>query len=130
MPSSANAHGTHELSVTLAEPKKAKAFYKRFGRFIAVNRKTYELVVCSSLIIGGQDCAGACVSEERRIYINLSASGPVEETLIHEIGHAEVHEGGYRQRTDWDPNLEEMLVELFGKAISHQYTLKVRGRRA
>ena len=126
MPSPKDVNRASELHLTLAEPRKTKAFHKRYGRYIAVNRKVYELVVCTSLFIDGQDCAGACVAEEKRLYINISSSSPVEEILLHEIVHAEIGEAGYRQRIDWDPNLEEPLCELVGRALSHTYKLQIR----
>ena len=125
MSSSKNASGAHELRCSLEETAKTKAYRKRYGHFLRINRKEYELVFCRALNYEGQDVAGLCASDEQKIYINTS-SEPIEETLLHEVWHAEVAEAGLRQMENWSPDLEELTAELIGKAISHNFRLKKR----
>lgn len=125
MSSAKNASGPYELRCQMEEASKTKSYRKRFGHFIRINRKEYELVFCKDLSYEGKEVAGLCASDERKIYINTSAE-PIEETLLHEIWHAEVAEAGLRQMTNWSEDLEELTAELIGKAVSHNYKLTKR----
>jgi hypothetical protein len=125
MSSTPNAGRAHELHCTRETAKNLRALHKRYGRTVRVNRKEYELVFCAQLAVGGEEVAGACVSQDREIYVS-TAYPQIEETLIHELVHAEIHEAGFRCRIDWDPNLEEMFCELVGRSISHGFSLRRR----
>jgi hypothetical protein len=82
---------------------------------VRVSRQSeYELVFCTSArSTSGEEVAGrvSSSSERQDLRINIRASTQIEETLIHEIGHAELWEGGFRQRSDWDADVEEQIVE-------------------
>jgi hypothetical protein len=43
---------------------------------------------------------------------------------MHELVHAELCELGYRQRNDYDENLEEMLCDMVGRMISHGWSIR------
>jgi hypothetical protein len=125
MSSTPHAGRFNELRFTLEKPARIKALHKRYGHFIRVSRQSVELVFCTSLEYEGEEPAGLFVPSERQIYINIRAA-PIEETLIHEIGHAELWEGGFRQRSDWDADVEEQIVETIARGLSHMYHLRLR----
>lgn len=104
--------------------KRAKRpdLYKRYGRSIRVNRTDYKVIFCEEVLNEGKPVTGLCVPSERVLLIKTD--DPIEETLLHEICHAEFQEGGFVQRSDWDEKLEEQMAETIARAISHNYTLK------
>lgn len=125
MSSAENARGACQLRYTPCKAKELKALHRRFGHTIRINRKDYELIYCTGLETDGKDAAGLCCPEDKQIYIQVNAA-PVEETLIHEIMHAELWEAGFRQRSDWDEDVEEQIVETAARSISHLYRLTLR----
>jgi hypothetical protein len=48
---------------------------------------------------------------------------------MHETYHAELIEGGFRQRTNWDYDLEEQIVETLANAVTHNFIIKARGKK-
>jgi hypothetical protein len=125
MPSAKNATRTHSIELKVANAQTTKSFRKRYGRFVQINRKQYELVFCEFIRYEGQEVAGLCKTDEKTIFIDISHN-PIEETLIHEIVHAEVEESGLRQMVNWSDDLEELLAEMLAKSISHSYTLRLK----
>ena len=96
-------------------------FNKMYGNVIRINRHDYRIVWCRDLNHNGP-CAGLCDVANKEIYVDVSTD--IEETLIHETSHAEVFEAGFRQRNDWDMNLEEMLVETMAKGVSSAFKIR------
>ena len=74
--------------------------------------------------MNGEHVCGVCNPQDYILYIDVDSN--IEETLLHEIIHAEVAEGGYRQRDSWCFDLEEMFAELVAQSISHSFSLKRR----
>lgn len=90
---------------------------------LQINRKSYKVIYSKGLKYNSNSIAGLCVSELQTIFVNLDEGG-VDSTLLHECGHAELCESGFRQRPDWTHELEEMLVETFAESITHNFLLK------
>lgn len=95
--------------------------YKKFGRWVQVGRYKYKVRFQQTLSHEGQEVLGLCDPVAKILYISLQ--GSIADTLIHEIGHAEICESGLRQRPDWDINNEEQVVELLGAGIAHNFEL-------
>lgn len=97
-------------------------YRKKFGRFLQVSRKKYDIIYCDGLDCQGS-IAGLCVSQDQKIFIDINLDN-LESTLLHEFLHAEVCEGGYRQRPEWDRGFEEQFVENMSEALCHNFALK------
>lgn len=94
---------------------------KRFN--VRISRADYEVLYCKHVEYRGQHVAGLCDIEAKKIYIDTSTEDTTE-TLLHEILHAEVYEGGIRQYPSWSQDLEEVLVEVFSRSIASLFTLR------
>jgi hypothetical protein len=97
-------------------------FNEKWGRSIPIHRHEYKFVWCDELEHGGTKAAGLCDPNNKLIYIDVSYE-QIEVVLLHEIFHAEMNAMGYRVRTDYDKNLEEMIVDNLGEAVHHNFRL-------
>lgn len=107
--------------VTTNEAVSTGRVTKRFH--IRISRADYEVLYCKHVEYQGHHVAGLCDIEAKKIYIDTSTEDPTE-TLLHEILHAEVYEGGIRQYPSWSQDLEEVLVEVFSRSIASLFTLR------
>lgn len=63
----------------------------------------------------------------QQIFIDASVDEQeMTATLMHEVGHAILLESGFRQRDDFDLNLEEQIVEVISQSIAGNYRLSKR----
>jgi hypothetical protein len=99
-----------------------QSYNEKWGRTIRLGRHDYKFVWCDELEMDGNRAAGLCDPGDLTIYIDVSFD-PIEEVILHEIFHAEMMNMGYRVRTDFDKNLEEMIVDNLGSAIFHNFRL-------
>jgi hypothetical protein len=102
--------------------KEAQAFYKKYGRWVQVNRRRYDIILCDRLVYMESHVLGLCDTHTRVLYINKHCNN-IASTLIHEIGHAEAHESGFKQRNNWCSDNEEHFVETMGESITYNYEL-------
>jgi hypothetical protein len=107
----------------MIEFKKAKGPSK-FGKSLRLAHKDYQLVFCEELTIDGVSCRGLCDLTDKVIYV--VQDGDMEATLLHEIFHGLVYESGFKQRNDWDQNMEEALVEVFSQNVVNLFQIKRR----
>jgi len=125
MPTITDASETESTTYRAIGVAKRKRFEAKFGKVVRVSRKDYSIVYCHELRSGGQDLAGLCEPNRRVIYINTDFE-PIEETLLHELFHAEFSESGLHQTNVWNHDLEELVVEMLSKAMAHLYNLRKR----
>jgi hypothetical protein len=105
--------------------KKVAAKYSRkYGVEVQINRTKYGIVWCENVQLSGSFVAGLCDPQSKKLYIDPRYE--TEATLMHEIFHAELCEAGFRQRNDWDMNLEEQIVETLSQAIAHGFKIRKR----
>lgn len=117
-------------------PKEIQAkLQKKYGTWVQVNRRKYDLVFCTDITVlnsAGEPAyspQGLCDVQTKALFVcvaNDMHEEFIESTLIHEIAHAEIHESGFKQRTDWCANLEEQIVETVGESISYNFKLQRR----
>jgi hypothetical protein len=100
----------------------------RYGRTVQINRHKYKVKWCGDLKINGECINGLCDLEARVLYVDVGAQD-FDATLLHEIFHAEFVEGGFRQRTNWDNDLEEHIVEALSQSVAHNFEIKPRGAK-
>ena len=104
--------------------KAADRLARRYGRKIQIGRVVYRIIWCEEINVNGV-CAGFCDSVDHILYVDPKFDS-VEATLLHEVFHGECQEGGFRQRNDWDANLEEMLCEVISQSIAHNFVFRKR----
>jgi hypothetical protein len=110
-----------------AKPLKGKEKQKlerTYGKSIQINRKVYRIVYCEALLGDSQSIAGLCDSQSTTLYVVDGSD--IQETLLHEIIHAEIAESGIRQSPGWTRDIEEMVSENISQGISHTYRLKLK----
>ncbi len=80
-----------------ATVKAQKKFRDRFGTSFRAGHSIYRIVWCYDLFSDeGQAAYGVCSYEDKSIYIDIKQKD-IQETLIHEMFHAEVYESGMKQ---------------------------------
>jgi hypothetical protein len=104
-----------------AKGKSAQSLYKKYGRWVQINRRKYKIQFCLDLAYENNSVLGLCDVVNKILYINLQ--GDIASTLVHEIGHAESFESGFKQRANWCSDNEEHFVETMGEAISLNFDL-------
>lgn len=97
----------------------------KFGKMVRISRKDYRLIYCQGLSNGRESLAGLCIPDEHCIYVNIEYE-PIEETLVHEILHAEFCESGLQQMEAWNNDLEENIVEIVSKSLTHLFCFRRR----
>jgi hypothetical protein len=125
MPTIINASQAEGTSYRSIGAKERRRYESRFGKMARVSRHDYSIIYCRELTSGGQNLAGLCEPNERHVYINIDYD-PIEETLLHELFHAEFSESGLHQTNVWNHDLEELVVELLSKAMSHLFYIRKR----
>lgn len=83
---------------------------KRFGKSFQSGAFKWTIVWCKAIESNGEKCCGLCVPKERKIYIDINQDD-VEDTLIHEMFHAECYEVGLYTMPSWNSDLEELAAE-------------------
>ena len=113
---------------TFKRHKSSPALRARYGSSVRVGRHKWKIVFCEELAYPESgELAGLCVPEQRTIYIRLWDNLNTEETLVHELIHAECYEAGLRQMPAWNINIEEMACEAASRVLSN-YDLRRRRR--
>lgn len=110
-----------------AKPLKGKEKQKlerTYGKNVQINRKVYRIIYCEALLGDSQSIAGLCDSQATTLYVVDGSD--IQETLLHEIIHAEIAESGIRQSPGWTRDIEEMVAENISQGISHSYRLKLK----
>lgn len=105
---------------------KSASLSRRFGSRVRIGRHDWRITYCSTLIWHGREIAGLCAPGDRRIYVCIYDNIDTQETLIHELLHAECHEAGLRQMPIWSENTEELICEAASRVLSNY---EVRRRR-
>jgi hypothetical protein len=106
---------------------KSASFGKKFGTKARVGRHTWKIVYCSTLVWNGREIVGLCTPGDRRIYVCIYENVNTQETLIHELLHAECYEAGLRQMPIWSENTEELICEAASRVLSNY---DIRRRRS
>jgi len=101
----------------LADKKTRSSFQKAFGLKIRISRYDYKIIYCKRLVEGGEHCSGLADMREKKIYL-LVGHGDELITFLHEIAHAELCESALTARPSWCLELEEQIVELWGRSMT------------
>jgi hypothetical protein len=109
------------LRIIGAKKKESQALYKKFGRWVQINRHKYKIKFCQAIEYRGQGALGLCDPDSKTLYICVH--GNITSTLVHEITHAESFESGFKQRERWCDDNEEHLAETLGESIGLNYEL-------
>jgi len=118
--------GDAQVQVANASAKLAASMDKKYGSILRISRYDYKIQWCDFILRGRQPCYGLCDPATKTIYIDVNNPKTVEETLVHEIMHAELAEGGFTGVDGFDDALEELLIQQISKAITHHFKLKRR----
>lgn len=106
-------------------PARRRALEKLYGKEVRVNRHTYTIHFVHDLRMNGKTIAGMCDPNAKKVYVDPDVD-TVESTLLHEIIHAELCEGGFRQRPDFTLELEEMLCEVLSQGLAYNFYFKTK----
>lgn len=109
--------GDERVVYELADKKTRSNFQKAFGLKIRISRYDYKIIYCKKLMEGGEHCSGLADMQEKKIYL-LVGFGDELITLLHEIAHAELCESALTARPSWCLELEEQMVELWGRSMA------------
>ncbi len=108
------SHESYEYAV--ARTARAKILHKRFKEGFRCGVEDYQVVFCSLIKKGDEECAGLCDQERKVVYVLCDDEW--RETLLHEVMHAVVTESGIRQAPSYMGwNLEEVLCEVSSKTL-------------
>jgi hypothetical protein len=99
---------------------KVRELNAQYGSSVMAGRKRYKLIWCEWVRWDSNDLHGLCDSDERKIYVTTIQ---LQETLAHELMHAEIFETGMRQMPSWNQNLEELVCEAASRMFS-QYKIR------
>lgn len=112
-------HGINDERIVyeLADKKTRASFQKIFGLKIRISRYDYKIIYCKNLSEGGEHCSGLADMREKKIYL-LVGFGDELITFLHEVAHAELCESGITARPSWCLELEEQIVELWGRSMT------------
>ena len=90
-----------------------------FPEKIEILGRHWKVIVQESLTNphNGQLVHGYCCTETKAIYLNKDKKEEMEDTLLHEIGHAVCSEACLHYVHGWSPDLEEILVEQYAKTF-------------
>ena len=86
-------------------------FKKKYGTRFKAGQRVYKIVWCMGIVIDERNAYGCCNYEERAVYIDITKRD-IQETLIHEMFHAECYECGMSQVSAFHPDLEELCCEV------------------
>jgi len=108
--------------------KSSKVLAARYGSDVQIGRHKWKIIFCAELFYPeGGDILGLCVPTQRTVYIMICDNYSTEETLVHELLHAECYEAGLRQMPAWNINLEELICEAASRALAN-YDIRRRRR--
>lgn len=99
-----------------------KKFNKKYGGSVRINRADWKIQYVNDLVVDGVKLAGLCFPHNKIIYVDVNIE--LEETLLHEIFHAEVHEAGLKQHSKWDSDLEEIIAELVSRGLANMFKIR------
>lgn len=107
-------------------PLKAQApFKKKYGTRFKAGQATYKIVWCYDLVAeDGTHCYGMCHYEKKTVYIDISKRD-IQETLVHEMFHAECYESGFKQMSHFHSDLEELCCEVASR-VARNFDIKKR----
>jgi hypothetical protein len=103
------------ISFKRLTPAKVRELNKKYGASIVAGKQRYKLVWCEWVRWDDRELYGLCDSEKRQIFVTLNQ---IQETLAHELMHAEIYEIGMRQMPSWSQDLEELVCECASRMFS------------
>lgn len=105
------------MRIIKAKRKQAAEFSKKFGSKFRAGHFDYTIVWCEEISSeDGTPICGLCDSPERKIFIDVCRKD-VQETLIHEMFHAECYESGMRQMQQYHIDIEELCCEVASRVV-------------
>ena len=111
------------IKIIPASKKDQAKFTRLFGATVRVSRYIYRLCWVKSINDG---CTvGLCDFTGKTIYIAIDAED-IQQTLVHEIMHAEIDAAGLRQAPGFSRDFEEIMCELASHAVGTNYVLRRR----
>lgn len=119
-----DAEGLEVVSAKKARAKDAAKYKRRLGSWVRVSRYKISVVYVEELTIDDKALCGIFMPDKKIIMVDIG-KGDVEETLLHEVFHAELHYSGVNMNPKWDHDLEETVVELLSRAVVHTFRLRI-----
>jgi hypothetical protein len=108
--------------------KDQKKYKEKYGTTFQAGHYKWKIVYCTNIFNGEQECAGLCKHDTKSIYIDIKLPN-VEETLIHEMFHAECFEVGLYTMQSWHSDLEELAAEACSRTVRNFELRKKNVRR-
>lgn len=106
-------------------PLAAQASFKKlYGTSFKAGGIRYRIIWCYEIEAHDRKCYGLCDTKDKKVYIDIRQDD-IQETLIHEMLHAEFQECGMRQMDSLFPDLEELCCEAASRVVRN-FTIKKR----
>lgn len=113
---------SEQIQVKRCSNLEQSRYNKMYGNIVRINRFDYQLTWCSEIYIDRQQVHGLCDVSDKIIYIDVT--NELEETLLHEIIHAEFNEAGLKQHDKWDAGLEEIIAETISRGLTNIFKIR------
>jgi len=110
-----------------ASMKEQKKWRERFGTSFRAGSCVYRIIWCHSIQLSDRACYGVCNVEDKIVLVDIMHKD-VQETLIHEMMHAEFHECGMSQMDALYSDLEELCCEAASR-VARNFELKRKNGR-
>lgn len=124
MPSKENASRSSEILIRKTPKARARRLELQYGKSLQINRRVYKIIYCEEIFYNGSFNMGLCDAESCTLFV--LANSEVEQTLVHEIMHAEFEESGLRQHPKYDDGVEEIVCEIAAKSLTSLYRLRAK----
>lgn len=109
-------------------PNETRKLNSKFGSKFRSSHSIWRIVWCSNLHDSdGEKVVGLCVYKEKTIFIDVSY-GEIQETLVHEMFHAESAETGLHQLLSWSLDVEHMATGVVERILKNFELRKKHGR--
>ena len=107
------------MRYTKAPVKAQKKYRDRYGLKFKAGQSTYKIVWCYDLMNDdGQSLCGMCHYQIKTVFIDIKLD-EIQETLVHEIFHAEAYESGMKQVRIFHSDLEELCCEIASRVCKN-----------
>lgn len=108
--------------------KKQKYYKEKFGSSFQCGAIKYKAIFCEELFVDDEKCFGACDYKEKIIYVDVNMQD-FQETLIHELYHAEAYEAGMCQMRSFYHDLHELCCEVASRVCRNFEIRRKNGKR-
>jgi hypothetical protein len=108
-------------------PSKLQAPFKRqYGTKFRAGHHIYKFIWCTEIFDdNNQPACGLTSFQEKTVYIDINFA-EVQETIVHEMYHAEAYESGMKQIQSFHHELEELCCEAASRLCKNFVLKKVK----